>query len=230
MNSLAYRSTKDEARVNRILTRLRNRQAGFWFRIFAKLTFGIPLSFIGPALLACIINLSLLRARVHDPPAWLTLFWLSCLIVIPILYFIEWYHHGDFFLDTARSQGITSGNHFNAFISYSNWRYRNAEALSAFYTELLLFAPKQVFSAIADLRQRISLTADQIRRAAEVVFDLSTSDTSLPIAQLHRPGESNESLRLILQYLQFHDWIDISKTGDRAWLLTTARKCLKLSA
>ena len=134
------------------------------------------------------------------------------------------------FLDMARSQGITSGTYFTAFTSYSNWRYQNAEALNAFYAEILLFAPKQVFSAIADFRQRISLTPDQIRRAAEVVFDLSTSDTSLPIAQLHRPGESNESLGLILQYPQFHDWIDINKIGDRAWLLTTARKCLKLSA
>ena len=228
MNSLAYRSTKDDARVNRILTRIRNRQAGFWFRILAKLALGIPLSFIGPALLACIINVSLLRARVHDPPAWLTLFWISCLIVIPILYLIEWYHHGDFFLDAARSQGITSGTYFTAFISYSNWRYRNAEALGAFYTEILLFAPKQVFSAIADFRQRIDLTHDQMRRAAESVYDLSTCDTSLPIAQLHRPGESPESFRRILQYLQFHNWIDISKTGDRAWLLTTARKKLKL--
>jgi hypothetical protein len=215
--------------VNRILTRLRNRQAGFWFRILTKLAIGIPLSFIGPALLACIFNAMLLRARVHDPPSWLTLFWLSCLIVIPILYFVEWYHHGDFFLDTARSQGITSGNYFTAFISYSNWRYRNAEAISAFYTELLLFAPKQVFSAIADFRQRIQLTGDQMHRAAQLVADLSTSDTSLPIAQLYRPGESNESLRLTLQYLQFHDWVDINKTGDRAWLLTTARKRLNLS-
>jgi hypothetical protein len=229
VNSPAYRSTRDQGLVNRILTRLRNRQAGFWFRILTKLAIGIPLSFIGPALLACIFNAMLLRARVHDPPSWLTLFWLSCLIVIPILYFVEWYHHGDFFLDTARSQGITSGNYFTAFISYSNWRYRNAEAISAFYTELLLFAPKQVFSAIADFRQRIQLTGDQMHRAAQLVADLSTSDTSLPIAQLYRPGESNESLRLTLQYLQFHDWVDINKTGDRAWLLTTARKRLNLS-
>jgi hypothetical protein len=226
VNSVATRSRIDPALLKRILTRLRNRQAGFWFRILAKLAVGIPLSFIGPALLACIINAALLRARVHDPPAWITLFWISCLIVIPILYFVEWYHHGDFFLDTARSQGITSGSYFTAFVSYSNWRYRNSEALGAFYTELLLFAPKQVFSAVADFRQRIDLTGDQMHRAAQVVADLSTSDTSLPIAQLHRSGESNESLRLILQYLQFHDWIDISKSGDRAWLLTTARKNL----
>jgi len=228
VNSIAYRSPQEQLRLSRILTRLRNRQAGFSLRVFTKLAVGIPFSFVGPALLACIINLSLMRARVHDPPAWLTLFWISCLIVIPILYFVEWYHHGDFFLDMARSQGITSGDYFTAFVSYSNWRYRNADALGAFYAEILLFAPKQVFSAIADFRQRIELTGDQVHRAAQLVADLFFSDTSLPIAQLHRPGESKESLRLILQYLQFHDWIDISKTGDCAWLLTTARKRLGL--
>jgi hypothetical protein len=228
VNSVAYRSPHDQLRRSRILTRLRNRQAGFWLRILTKLSFGIPLSFIGPALLACIINATLLRYRVHNPPEWPTLFWLSCLIVIPILYYFEWHHHGDFFLDTARSQGITSGSYFTPFLSYSSWRYHNSEMVGAFYTEILLFAPKQVFSAVADFRQRIHLTSDQLHRAVQIVADLSTTNSSLPIAQLRLPGESNESLRLTLQYLQFHDWLDINKPGDRAWLLTTARKRLQL--
>jgi hypothetical protein len=225
VKSLAYRSPQLEMRLDRIRALLRNRQAGFWLRILTKLSLGIPLSFVGPALFAFILTAMLLRLRVQNPPAWLTLFWISCLIILPILYYSEWRTSGSFFMYEMRAQGVSSSDAYSA-SSSGEFEFRQATAVGAAYTEILLFAPKQVFSAISDLRQRIKLTDDEMQRAAEIVHQLSTTDGSLAIAELGRANDSRTSLQRVLRYLHFHDWIDLSKRADRAWLLSTARKWL----
>jgi hypothetical protein len=223
---LNYRAPRDEAHVNRIATQLLKRDAGFWLRTLLMFALGIPLSFVGPALLASIFHAAFLKARIGWNPAWLNLFLISSLIIIPILYITEWRSRGDFLVEEMRWQGTTA-DHFYSASSYGEWESRQSMAAGAAYAEILLFAPRQVFSAIAGIRQRVHITSDELHRASEIVRALQLADGGVPIAQLRRGEESKESLRRILRYLQFHDWIDISKKGDRAWLISTARKRLK---
>ena len=98
--------------------------------------------------------------------------------------------------------------------------------LAALYTEVLLLAPRLLFSAYFDLRQRVELTYDELSRAAEMILELSSASGGISLAALARSGESPQSIRRILQYLRFHDWIGVSKLGDNVWLLTTARSRL----
>src|SRR4051812_2168916 len=151
VKSLAYRSPQLQMRLGSIRTHLRNRQAALWLRIATKFALGIPLSFLGPVLLAFIVNAALLRLRVQEPPSWLTLFAIACLIAIPILYYSEWRTGGSFFMDEMRAQGVSSSDAYSA-SSGGEFQLRQSAAVGAAYTEILLFAPKQVFSAIADMR------------------------------------------------------------------------------
>jgi len=225
VQQLTYRSATEEERLNRILMRIRNIQGWFWFRITAKFSIGIALSFLGPALVASTFHSFLPRAGILQSLDWLTPFVLSCFILIPILYYAEWRTSGNFFLDEMRAQGAgTDSSYIPA--SYGEFRLRQGAAIAALYTEILLLAPRLVFSAMFDLRQRVELTYDELTRGAEIVLELSDATGGVSVANLRRAGESGKSLRRLFQYLRFHDWIGVSKLGDNVWLLTTARKRL----
>ena len=61
MASVKTSPTLDSKRVSSIANALRQRAAGFWLRTFFKFLISIPLSFIAPALLACIIYAVIIR-------------------------------------------------------------------------------------------------------------------------------------------------------------------------
>jgi hypothetical protein len=201
--------------------RIRNVQGWFWFRITAKFAIGISLSFLGPAVIASIVHRFLGRTETGLLD-WTSLFLFSCLL-IPIVYYAEWRSRGNFFVDEMRAQGAgTDSSYIPA--SYGEFRLRQGAAVAALFTEILLLAPRLVFSALFDLRQRVELTYDELTRAAEIVLELYDVTNGIPVADLRRGSESPQSLRRIFQYLRFHDWIGVSKRGDNVWLLTTARK------
>jgi hypothetical protein len=124
-----------------------------------------------------------------------------------------------------RWQGTTADHFYQS--STAAWDSRQDAATGAAYTEILLFAPRQVLGAISGIRQRVHISSAELQRAAEIVRALQLADGGVPVSQLRRPDDAKESLGRIFLYLQFHDWIDVSAKGDRAWLITTARKRLK---
>src|SRR4051812_2440100 len=82
-----------------LLPRLRRRQTIFWLMVSIKLTVGLLMSLLGPALLATIMPSILNRTASPWDPSWPLLFWFSCPIAIPILYFIEWQTRGEFLMN-----------------------------------------------------------------------------------------------------------------------------------
>ena len=80
--------------------------------------------------------------------------------------------------------------------------------------------------AISGIRCRVRINSTQLHRASEIIARLWAMEGSIPTTNLRQGQETREELLHILRYLQFHDWIDLSKNADRAWLLSTARKWL----
>src|SRR5215510_11956925 len=100
--TLNYRTPRDDARIVHVETRLRNREAGFWIRIFVKLATGIPVLFLGPALVAIIVQGLVFLSKTTWQPGYAACYGIACLIVIPILFLIEIRSRGEFYLNSAR--------------------------------------------------------------------------------------------------------------------------------
>src|SRR6266480_2837334 len=104
----------DSRRINSIANALRQRAAGFWLRTFLKFLIGIPLSFIAPALLACIIYAVIIRIDHKAQPNWLLLWAICSTLLVPLFYWLEWRTGGDYLVDEMRWQGTTVDHFYNS--------------------------------------------------------------------------------------------------------------------
>src|SRR5437667_4992670 len=104
MASVKTSPALDSKRVSSIANALRRRAAGFWLRTFFKFLIGLPLSFIAPALLACIIYAVIIRIDPKAQPNWLLLLGISSALLIPIFYWLEWRTGGNYLVDEMRWQ------------------------------------------------------------------------------------------------------------------------------
>ena len=218
------RIARDDPRLALIETHLRRREAGFWMRVVIKFATGLPVLLIGPLIAGMIIQGLLALSKTTWQPGYLACYGIACVIVIPILFLIEIQSRGDFYLNEARfyhSPGETPMTSLH----YTSGGASDMEVGMA-YVEVLLFAPRQILSAIADLKQRTPISSEELIRAAQIVRALEIADSGVEIAKLLRADESQESFARVLRYLQFYDWIDISKKRDRAWLISNAKKWL----
>ena len=153
-----------------------------------------------------------------------TLFSLSCLCVLPLLYWLELRTRGNFLTDELRAQGHSIEEGVRTLWS-SRGELRQTGALYAMYVEIFLFGPRMTIDAVRRLTARLRVGRPPIPRAAEILMFLSIADGGVAVHGLSR-GESPEELRRTLTYLRLHDWIDVGDHGRRAWLLSTARRRL----
>ncbi|HEV8292128.1 MAG TPA: hypothetical protein VGP94_09395 [Tepidisphaeraceae bacterium] len=144
--------------------------------------------------------------------------------MIPILFIIEIHSRGDFYMEEARYYH-SPGETYSTSLTYTTGGPSHTEVGMA-YLEVLLFAPRQILSALSDIRQRTPISSPELHRAAEIVLALHIADGGVPLEKLHRADESEEFFNRILRYLRFYDWADISKDGQRAWLCSDAKKWL----
>ena len=143
---------------------LAKRERLFWTKIAAILVFGPPICFLGPLVVsavAWIMFFSGRRAISHDVP-WLTVFEMTVLIMLPLLFLQEWKANRAFleqaFLDGELGHGLSS-----------NMRNRaNGDELYLFI-EILLIGPRLVIGALRQWRERRSLRHIDRRQAAFIL-------------------------------------------------------------
>ena len=87
--------------------------------------------------------------------------------------------------------------------------------MSWLYQPLLLLIARSVQSDLAHLGHV------DLDRASEIIATLWKGDRGVMLKDLSRP---EEQLTTSLACLLMHDWIGISKSGDRVWLLSDARQ------
>ena len=219
--ALDYRPVTTPAR-SRILRLLRRRDTTHKAAAVLKLVVGVFVSFLAPLILASIIcNAAWRVARVDL--SWALVFVFTSVVLIPLLYLLEHRTRGRFFEDEARAMAIDHGAKAS---SHGEWMYRSDRAAWAFYIEVFLFAPRVTFEGLADLRSIRNLGAANMERAADLVELLLAGEGSFATAKLRQPLDNPRDFALVLNFLQFHDWIDISKDGKRVWLRTEAKRAL----
>jgi hypothetical protein len=219
--ALDYRPAMTPAR-GRILRLLRQRDTMHKVAAVFKLILGVTLSFLAPFLLASIVCSAASRVARADL-SWLRAFTVTTIALIPLLYWLEHRTRGKFFEDEAHAIAMDHGERPS---SHGEWMYRSDRATWALYIEVFFLAPRMTFEGPADLRSMRHLGAANMGRAADLIELFLAGEGSFAAAKLRHPIDDPRDFALVLNFLRFHDWIDVSKDGKRVWLRTEAKGLL----
>jgi hypothetical protein len=206
---------------------LRRRDMRLCLKIFAMLVVGVPLLFVGPAVLASFTDFTLVRSGAMSDSPWRIAFILCSAVMIPILFWIEIGTDGRFFETQATSLGGRDDYPFMRASSYGEYEYRRQEGAMIAFTEILLFAPRITLSALRQWRVRRMIGPVDVTLAVNVLESLLESEHAAPTAELMLPGRRKEQLESVLAYLVFHEWADIAADGLRAWVSTETREAVR---
>jgi hypothetical protein len=199
-----------------ILPRLKKLDSGFRGRWFALLILGAIVSMIGPVIFGSLYWMRQFgRYRVSLHHSWWWHVGFVCLWFLPILFFVEWITRGKM-LENTVEQTSDMG------------RFLAGRAVAgAVFVEICLWGPRMVTGGV---RKQFGLArhrhADRALAAAMVAELLNRGD-GLPIGELFALAQNrDDAFSESLAYLMFHDIVDISKNGDRVWLLSEGKKSL----
>jgi hypothetical protein len=138
-----------------------------------------------------------------------------CLWFLPILFLIEWATRGKLMENTVDEAGDMP-------------RFIGGRVVAgAFLAEMCLWGPRMVTGGV---RKNVGLTrhrkADRLLASA-MLAELLNRGESLPIGALYALAQGrDDAFADALAYLMFHDLLDTSKNGDRAWLTSEGKKAL----
>ena len=192
-------------------------QAGAWSMLIA----GLGALLLGPLLVAGLVASIQARFNLHHHHVgyWMS-FALASMTLVPLLFWFEHRSRGQWFEGEMRAQGTTLADLWQC-SSRGEWALRRTAASWAAIVEILLWGPRMIMNA----HERFSGTtsAGVINEAIATInylrhFDGGVGTDELPTIQ---PLP-------VLRYLLSRDWVGVSKSGDRVWLLTDARRALAL--
>lgn len=224
---LQYR--RSDATGDRIAERLRQREWMESGRIALHIAVGVPCLLIGPIILSS-IYFALAVMWFGAYASWSLIFWGSIVVLVPLLFWTERRTHGNYFSDTVREANpdgtrsvsyaaLGSVGMLAAFIA-------NPRLSASGFVELFLFGPRMILEAVASLQRVRALRGVHRGRAADLLADLLGRPSGTDMEQVLHEGESVESLLPCIAYLLYYEWIDISTTRDRIWVLSDARVSL----
>jgi len=200
------------------------------------IAFGIPLSLLGPVVLATMFWLALRFAsrsfQVGSDIQWFHLFIVLTVLVVPLLYRLELRTGGDYLLAVFREtdvhgmRGILFVPGPTREVGAISSVVANPRSTSSLFVELFLFGPRMAIAGFrqAKLARRVRLA--ERRRAALVVTLLLRRDGGVETPSLITDGESMDDVLPVLAYLTFHQWVGVGKKWDRVWLHSESRRIL----
>jgi hypothetical protein len=216
-----------------IADRLRRRERFHDMQTAAMLILGVPLSFLGPFVLACVVWLGVWRLAPHWNLSWTVSFVVLCAMMIPLLYRQEIRVGEAYYDDVMRetevygspgtvigTPGMAKGIVAAATIA------ANPRAFSAGFVEAFLTGPRLVVGGLRRRRVARMVRRGDFRRAVELVGLLQTFDGGVETESPLRPGERIGDLMPTLAYLIFHRWIGVVPDWSRVWLVADARETL----
>ena len=208
-----------------IIGRLIWRDRLFALKAGGMFVFGIPLSLVGPFVISVIFWLAYLPWG-HAPWEWF--FWGAFVLVIPSLYRLEARSEGNYLSQAAADfkPGPRSIVTFGS-VGMLAAALSNPRPFVAGIVDIFLLGPRLVIGAWQQVRIRILSRGVDRARCAQVLRSLATSGGVSPDSLL-QPGESQEQLARTLTYLLFFECIGVAHDGSKVWLLSQARKALRI--
>jgi len=96
--------------------------------------------------------------------------------------------------------------------------------------EIANIGPRLVLWAVSRLRGHWRVRHTKLGRVAQCVATLTETDGGVSPAKLLFPGEPADALEPLLAFLLYHEMVDLSKQGDRVWLVSHTRRKLEATA
>ena len=195
------------------LTKLRQ-----WHRIktFAALFGGAVLSLLGP-LLFTLFFLMISLSLISSYGFWGT-YWIIAAITLPICFILAYYLKGSV-LERWVPDGDTLSGRF----------MRRIIAPTLVILEIANIGPRLVLWAIDRLRDQGRVRGATPERIAQCLATLMIAEGGIGPAELLLPGEPADRLEPLLAFLLYHGIVDLSKQGDRVWLVSHIRRQLEAS-
>ena len=216
---LDYRSpATGTPRVQRIAHELKVAEALGGAAVATKLAVGVPLSLIGPFVIASFLFAIDRRAQADSLPAFGATFLLACAVVVPWLMWLERRSRGEFFMDAVRGETTQLGAS-----SYGEYELQSAKFGWYAWTEIALTGPRLLWEGIDSLRGRAPVDQGFRLLAAEVVVELLDAGEGLPLRKLARPERPAPTVQRVVAYLVRCQWADLSSRKDRVWLTSPVR-------
>jgi hypothetical protein len=208
------------SRVQRVLSELAAAEARGQATIVTKILLGVPLTFLGPALVSSMI-VGFSRRLNLGASGFLVTFVVVSAVLVPLLMWYERRTRGEFLTDSVR--GETSP--FEA-SSYGEFEMQRSKMAWYGYVEVALTGPRLLWEVIDYLRG--STLVDQPLRliAAQIAVELFDAGEGRPIETLVREDRPARVAWIAIQYLLRREWVGISSRKDRVWLASDVRERL----
>lgn len=213
--------------VRQVAEKLVRRERTHGLKIMAMLTFGGPLSFLGPLAIATMFWMPLRRGfgflNFAHGVTWLDLFVGLSMIMIPLLYYMEMRTEGTYRADLDGAMGPRGGVLIFAPVGVF---MVNPRIASSVFVEFFLFGPRLILSGLRQRGLSRSVRLDDRQKAAAILDRLLNRDEGINTHRLLSEGESFDHLHQSLAYLFYHKWIGVGEKWQRIWLLTESRRVL----
>ena len=157
------------------------------------------------------------RGRALMPAgSWSWYYMMTALIAGPLLFFLEYVTRGSFLSDAAdeyKDYGAVSRHMMGRGMAF------------VIFIEMGLWGPRSVLSAFRKFSGSRSMAGADRDAAAMIIANLLRGGDGLPIGAA-LAGVQGSASSDALAYLAYYDWIGISKSGDRVWVLSDAKRAL----
>jgi hypothetical protein len=186
-------------------------------KTWAALIGGLILSLLGPMLitLSCLmISLSLIGSHGF----WGT-YWIITAITLPICFVIAYFVQGSV-LERWVPDGDTLSGRF----------MRRIIAPNLILLEIANIGPRLLLWSANRFLGHNRVHGATPLRIAQCLSTLIKADGGISPAALLLPGESADRLEPLLAYLLYNGIVDLSKRGDRVWLISQVRRELNNQA
>jgi hypothetical protein len=192
------------------------------------LAVGLPCLLIGPLALGSIYWV-LGLIWLHDAfLPWTWFFWGATAVLVPLLFRLEKRTRGRYLADVivgtegASPMPYALGPDWGMAVSF----IVHPRISSAGLVEVFLFGPRLVLDACEGLNRWRGLRHVDLARSAAMLERMRSSQQGVPPDQLLEPREKLVDIMPVLSFLMYYQWIDVSKTGERVWVLSDARRIL----
>jgi len=197
-----------------VQTHLARRELARKGGVAARFVLGVPALFVGPFIISAMYWTIALIWGFYVP--WMWIFLVSFVVLVPLLFRMEWRSGGSYYSDAVLSthtaseyprKFVTGMGDVDELINFA--RHPRDPAIGL--VELFLRGPRQ-FGAV-DRRQ-----------AAEVLSALAGC-AHAELKSLTSGGKLGA--RIVVAYLAWYDWVGISEDQTRVWIESDARTILK---
>lgn len=217
-----YRKQDPQITVEQVETRLREMEKAFRIRWISLMILGALATMFGPVAFGTLIWIGQFNGRRSAPPLPLVqVIGRTAMVLLPILFLVEWLTRGKFMENTAESLEEMGG-----------WRYMPGVGrgiTAAVFFEVCLWGPRMVIAGTKKIAGQAEHAAADRAVAATMVHAFATRDSGINIGELFTLTNGRDDVfGDVLAYLLYFEVIGMSKNADRVWMLSDAQRALKL--